>query len=88
MFIMFGEQLKEMAASFKKGKRARAEISAVAGCIIYTAAHGMLDVTAFNVQTGQLLLFIIAAGIAAVRLERNRAAVQMEKSVYFPQKEQ
>lgn len=48
----------------------------------------MLDVTAFNVQTGQLLLFIIAAGIAAVRLERNRAAVQMEKSVYFPQKEQ
>lgn len=88
MFIMFGEQLKEMAASFKKGKRACAEISAVAGCIIYTAAHGMLDVTAFNVQTGQLLLFIIAAGIAAVRLERSRAAVQMEKSVYFPQKEQ
>ena len=90
MIIMFGEQLKEVFASFKRKKRACAEISAVAGCLIYTVAHGMLDVTAFNVQTGQLLLFIIATGIAAARLNReaDNPSLLASEAVYFPEKEQ
>ena len=87
MLIMFGEQLKDVFVSFKKRKRACVEISAVAGCLIYTIAHGMLDVTAFNVQTGQLLLFIIAAGIAAVHFESPSRNNKKSETVYLTEKE-
>lgn len=51
-----------------------------AGALMATLVHGLLDVTAFNVQTGQLFLSLMAMALASIRAKQGRVVTEISAS--------